>query len=104
MAGRRRYVHRVCGICPAFSSGWCRIYAKRVSAEAYRCDYGKKLIRRDYLSGRREEENARKHEYARAHRAERAEYNRQYRKKHRAQINAQRRERHDRETHDPPST
>ena len=86
----RAYTHRTCGICPKFKSGWCTVMVKNVCAQAYRCEYGARIMHGASRDPARE--RARKYAYAQTHKAERAAYNRKYRKTHRTQLNAYQRE------------
>ena len=90
MKVKRKYVRRRCGLCPKFKAGWCLALAKIVNERAFRCSHGAKLIHA--ASRDQDKERERKAAYARAHKAERAAYNRRYRKTHRKQINAYLRE------------
>lgn len=38
-----------CRACPKWAHVWCSIFARRQSGAAYACEYGRKLMHREYM-------------------------------------------------------
>lgn len=40
---------KTCGDCPKWVKGWCVAFAKVMVASALACEYGRRMIRNDYM-------------------------------------------------------